>query len=132
MANILLITADDLAKTFNGELDETKADWYQEKIDEVTRRVIHDYPSLLNRIALEKIDPLLVKQTILAVVSRIVRAGEGDLKSEGLGNYNYTVNFRDANVNIYLLPDERKVFAPKSGKPRVRTSRVTLGTGWGI
>jgi hypothetical protein len=131
VANNLDITSEDLALTYEEELEEGKQEWYDQKIDEAVRLLIVKVPSVSMRVASGDLDIDFVKDVVLRAVMRVVRNPAGvDSVSEGGVSIGLTGSAaRGGEIRFY--DNEIALVAPKvvNRKPQ-RVQTVQLSRWW--
>jgi hypothetical protein len=100
MANVLNVTSDDLALTYEETLEPELTEWYEQKIDEAARLLIAKVPSIPNRLANGTIDSDLVKDIVLKAVMRVVRNSKG-LTSVGEDGVQLVFNPNVSSGDLY-------------------------------
>lgn len=132
MANVLNITSDDVAKSYEGEIEAAQVTWVEHKIDEAVRDLIGLIPSIPARIASRELDPELVKDKVVGAVLRVVRNPQG-IESEGEGDYNIRLKNTVASGDIwYQEKDLIQLGLNVVKKYRPRTVHSKATPGWGF
>ena len=132
MANVLNVTIENVANSYEGKIAIEDVAWVETKIDEAVRELLSIIPSIPKRIANGQLDPELVTDKVVGAVLRVVRNPQG-IESEGEGDYNIRLRNSVASGDIWYQEKDLiqlgKVVETKN-KPRTVHSRAT--PGWGF
>lgn len=132
MANVLNVTIENVANSYEGKIAIEDVAWVETKIDEAVRELLSIIPSIPKRIGNGQLDPELVTDKVVGAVLRVVRNPQG-IESEGEGDYNIRLRNSVASGDIWYQEKDLiqlgKVVETKN-KPRTVHSRAT--PGWGF
>lgn len=103
MSNLLNVTVDHLTHSYEGNLDPNKHDFYQAKIDEAARMLIHKRRALVDRLQKGQVDQGIVIDVVIRAVERFLRNPRG-IQTESDDGYSYTLNPTYASGDIWF-PD---------------------------
>jgi hypothetical protein len=110
MANILNVSVEDLDRTFEDNLDDTKTEWYEAKIDEAARLLISKVPSIPSRIAVGSLDEETVKDLVLKAVMRVIRNVKG-LTQVGEEGVNMSFNSNVSSGDLWFSKADLELVA---------------------
>lgn len=132
MPNVLNITSEDVAKSYEGEISIPEVAWVEQKIDEAVRTLVGLIPSIPSRVHKGELDADLVKDKIVEAVLRVVRNPQG-IESEGEGDYNIRLRNTTASGDIWFQEKDLILLGlnvTKKHRPRTIHSKAT--PGWGF
>lgn len=133
MANVLDVTFEEVAASYEGTIPVQKADWVNTKIDEAVRELIAIIPNIPARIEAGTLDPDLVTDKVVGAVLRVVRNPTG-IEQEGEGDYNYRLRNTVASGDIWYQEKDLVALgwiAP-STRAVARTVFTTPSRGFGF
>lgn len=132
MANVLNITSDHVADSYEGKIAIDDVSWVETKIDEAVRELLSIIPSIPRRITSGELDADLVKDKVVGAVLRVVRNPKG-IESEGEGDYNIRLRTTVASGDIwYQEKDLVQLGKITENKNKPRTVRAKATKGWGF
>lgn len=133
MASFLGLDSDDVADSYEGDIEISKVAWVERKIGEAERSLFGLIPNLKARVESGDIDIELVKDKVIGAVLRVVRNPQG-IETEGEGDYSIRLSKTVASGDIWY-PDKDLVqlgyIAPEN-RSVTRTVRARLTPGWGF
>lgn len=131
MANVLKISSDDVALSYEGTIAVSEVAWVERKIDEAVRDLVGLIPCIPARIASGALDADLVTDKVVGAVLRVVRNPKG-IESEGEGDYNIKLKNTVASGDIWFQEKDLDLLRPQGRKHRPRTVHARATQGWGF
>lgn len=131
MTNVLAVTLDEVALSYEGEILTDQLEWAEDKVDKAVRELVNKIPSIPSRVAAGTLDRDYVVDKISEAVHRVLRNPEG-MESETEGDYTYRLRTIMASGNLWYPDADLIALGYQKGKSIPRTVYSTPSRGWGF